>query len=337
VIEEYLDRLASCTSPNRVNALHIALENILTPEEVFGLINIMLAAVAATENGGATLADAPPELNVSCVALALQALPESHRVIVVRWVKALADLMLRSRGETAERYARTRIGEYISFYSDGGTTTQKSLLICFTGGGQRMMMPTAVFLQNLPAADYDVVVLRDEARNGFRTGIPGVADSLKGLAGRIGLHQQHYYRQTVSLGVSAGGIPALWTCLQLGLDKGIAVGPNHPNDSRLLLWDGKGVEVPFRQMIQQLECKPKLLVVYGADEVRDVRAVDVLRDIIPVEPVAIRGQPGHASGHNALYTLLQRRRVAFFLAEALKPDAKVAALEEIANAPTSVE
>jgi hypothetical protein len=313
MIADYLAQVQRCRTPNEVNALHIQFENGLTPAEMFELINIINLARAALERGAVD--DVAIDLEPTMTAL--KALPEKHLAYVYRWIDTLATLMLRTKREIAEPYVRQRRGPYASFYSTGGDTASKCLAICFAGAGQRMMMPVAVFLQHLPASRYDVVVLRDVARNGYRTGIPGIGATLEEVVDRVGMAQRSYYESVVSLGVSAGGLPAIWAYLQLELDKGIAVGANHPSDPRWQMWGGDGVAPPFQRYLARFTKTPDMLFVHGADEAHDREAAAAFAGILPSRTLAVVGNAGKPSGHNALYTLLLRSQLEPFLERAL--------------------
>lgn len=118
-------------------------------------------------------------------ALALNAridtLPaESHE-----WVRRLADMVLRNQ-PVAEPYRRHDLAENACFYEGQGPAgAPRSLVVAFTGAGQRMMLPVAPVLQGLPAARCDVVVLQDPTRAAFLTGVPGYAADLPALAERL--------------------------------------------------------------------------------------------------------------------------------------------------------
>ena len=324
MIVEYIEMLKKCATQNQVNALHIEFENSMTPQEMFEIINVTTLAQMSREARAALIAakQSEPRSGQGFFGLgdalgAIEALSPTYQSYIDNWGAAMGRFMLLGGDKIAEPYRRKRMSKYVSLYSAGGDTGQKCLAICFAGAGQRIMMPVGVFLQQLPADRYDVVVLRDVNRNGYRTGIPGVATSLEELVDRVGASQRRLYRSVVSLGVSAGGLPAIWAALQLGLDKGVSVGGNHPFDERWQLWGEAGIKQPFSQFLARLKAVPDLLLVHGADEARDIAAARALSELLPTRTVAVERHDGVRSGHNALYALLQRGTLAPFLEQAI--------------------
>src|SRR5690606_20531600 len=57
------------------------------------------------------------------------------------------------------------------FAGTTGTRATKSLLLAFSTGMHGLLMPTAFFLQYLPSARFDVLMLQDESRSHFERGI----------------------------------------------------------------------------------------------------------------------------------------------------------------------
>ena len=317
MIAEYLEKLGRCSSPNQVNAVHIRLENALTPVEMFEIINIVTTAQQIMSGSHDWRSEAKSVRNLTAIVAALASLPDRHRDYVFRWVATIASMMLRAPQPDAENYRRRPMGRHIWLFTTGGMTRGKTLLLCFTGAGQRMMMPVSVFLQHLPSVHFDVLVLRDEGRNGFRQGIPNVGNNLEELVARIGASREHPYSSFMSLGVSAGAMAAVWACLHLGLQRGIAIGVNSPVDPRWQQLQDGGLEASFSRYLSRLASPPDLLLIYGADEFRDASAARELSGLVPAQTLAVQGTDNNPSGHNALYTLQQRGSLAAFLDEAL--------------------
>ena len=107
--------------------------------------------------------------------------------------------------------------DHIYFYGDQFAPKEKTLLICFSGIAQRMMMPIPFFLQQLDARETDVLLIRDPERNGFRTGIQGISNSIEAVIDQITqLLDISQYKKTAAIGASGGGFPALLTAMRLG-------------------------------------------------------------------------------------------------------------------------
>lgn len=118
-------------------------------------------------------------------AMALHERVETLPAQAHEWVQRLAEMTQRIH-PAAEPYRRHDLAENVNFYEGQGPTgASRSLVVGFTGVGQRMMVPIAPFLQGLPAARCDVVVLRDPGRTAYLTGVPGYAADLPALAARL--------------------------------------------------------------------------------------------------------------------------------------------------------
>jgi len=330
LISEYAKLLQSCKTPNQVNGLHIQFENSMTPAEVFELAAAAAIAASPLGAGESTAVDDPHAQASLALRDTLSSIPPTHAAYALRWIANMQAFLSLSGKAGPEPYLRQRMGQYIALYSDGNDLPGKRLAICFAGAGQRMMMPVGVFLQHVDASQNDVLVLRDVARNGYRDGIPGIADSLEELIQVIGTNRKKTYASVVSLGVSAGGMPAIWAALQLDLDKGVSVGGNSPADPRWQLWGDEGIKRPFDYYMARLTKPPNLLYIYGADRARDRDAATALSELLPVRTLAVGGNGGKPSGHNALYTLLQRGTLTAFLEEALSTDESWDRLSELA-------
>jgi hypothetical protein len=118
-------------------------------------------------------------------AMALHARVETLPPAAHEWVHRLAE-MTRRVHPVVEPYRRHDLAGSASFYEGQGPAgAPRSLVVGFTGVGQRMMVPIAPFLQGLPAARCDVLILRDSSRAAYLAGVPGYAPDLPALAARL--------------------------------------------------------------------------------------------------------------------------------------------------------
>lgn len=192
--------LAGCTTPADHYRVQLAIENRLAPTEA--------AALEAQ----------------------LDSLPEPAH----DWVRRVARMARRVR-RRPQPYRRHELAETVSFYEGSGPAgVQRSLVIGFTGVGQRMMLPTAPFLQALPAARCDVVILRDPAFTGFLGGVPGYAEDLPGLAARLARDiPTAWHEDRRCIGVSSGAAAAVAFGTVCGAAVSLGLGGMHP--TRMLL------------------------------------------------------------------------------------------------------
>ncbi len=230
------------------------------------------------------------------------------------WFDRIEDWARRSGKNDVEPFSRRRLMPGIMAYDGPGQSRDKTLLICMTGRSFRMMVPISILLQHLPAASFDVLVFRDPLKNGYRTGIRGLGSNLEELIGGIDRLIPHdRYQRVVTLGVSAGGLPALLVCMTLQFSKGIAISGNSPDDPR---WQGYGggLHRTLANLIEQPGYDPNLLVMYGADHVADRESARRLAELLPAQLLEVRSDAaGLDIGHNVLYPILAQSRLGDFL------------------------
>jgi hypothetical protein len=230
----------------------------------------------------------------------------------------MANRSAKSGKRTPEPYLRRRIAPYMSFYSTPGGRGRKILLICFKGRAHRLLLPIPVFLQHLPAAEYDVLMLSDPHRLAYIQGLPGIPEGFPGLIRAIdALVDRRPYRSVVSFGTSAGGLPALVLAARLGLGKGVSVSgggrqAETPLSAELvpLLADSRGESAP-----------PNLLAIYGFDSDRDRRSAESLTAIAGLRTLGVTSKTRQI-GHNPLDPALVEGKLGSFLASALDPRVK---------------
>jgi hypothetical protein len=154
-------------------------------------------------------------------------------------------------------------------YSAAGTS-RKRLLIGFTGGASRLMMPLPIIMQALPR-NADLLILYDPMKNHYRSGIWDGNRSLWELA-QITAPIRNGYADTISLGTSGGGLPALRFAKLAGLRRGLSFGGRLIDDTlRILRRD-----IVWSAFDPLCACDERgsteLVFVYGADHSSDAKA-----------------------------------------------------------------
>jgi hypothetical protein len=83
----------------------------------------------------------------------------------------------------------------------------------------------SLFVQMLPAARFDVLIIADRSNAHFLNGIRGYADTLYGLTTRLAADaEMQRYRRVYCFGTSIGGFPALRGGILLKAFRAISVG-----------------------------------------------------------------------------------------------------------------
>jgi hypothetical protein len=282
---------------NQLNALHIALENRMTPIEAFQIAQMFAA----------------PHENALPV---LPELAENAR----RFAQSQMQQLATAGKPKPEGFRRQRIRKQMIRASDPAIPRrEKTLILCFTGRAQRMTMPLAPFLQHLDASTMDAVVIypkRAHLNLDYMLGFSGLGDNLYESIDRLpALLGMEDYARTLAIGTSGSGIPAVIAALRLGLPTAVAAVPNDPNDPRW--FDVFGAPLPD-ELVRMAKSKPlpAIHVVYSPDNARDKTNAEALAQILPVSPFKILAPNvpnqilhailGYAMSHGRLSELLDR-------------------------------
>lgn len=122
-------------------------------------------------------------------------------------------------------FTRQDLSEDATFYRTAHSELPKArrgLLVGMTARGGRLTMPIAGFLQALPSHQWDVLILRDRWRLHYRHGVHGLADTFTDLVHAVA-NLASAYRQTVALGTSMGGLPAIRLGRLAGLTRAVSI------------------------------------------------------------------------------------------------------------------
>lgn len=301
MIEAYFQRVAGCRTLNQINAVHIAMTNVMTPMEAL--------AVRDRLAGGSWMF---PAENVGADGSAsLTAMLATHME------KIVGDFVEAGK-ERAEVFQRVPVARDVWLFTRGGERSGKTLIIAFTGNADRLMMPTPTFMQHLDADAVDVLMLVDRSKEGYRRGLGGIAESIEGLIlalPRLGETQR--YRRIVTAGTSGGGLPAVLAGLKLGVDAVMAVGCRSPHAGRWQDLPGVGLGGAELLVAWHGETAAKgISIVHGAQHAQDAAAAEEIAKLVParVVPVSVTGVEVQ---HNALYPLVRAGRFSPFLREHL--------------------
>ena len=272
-----------CRTENQLNRVHIVLDNYMTPAEVRHF----------------------------AVALSGEAAESPRR----RWIATLERSMPVKAARPVEFERHEHLKGVTHYTASASPTAEKTLIIGFSGIHHRLMMPTAWLLDCLNPRLYDVVVLRDFSRRSFALGLPGLGnDLLAALSGLRKYCDPRGYKKTVSLGTSAGGVPAIIAAIALDLDRGIALCPSHH------LWYAeyvKALGVNEQSYAAVLASRPRpfpdLILVSGADKKDDLAAAVALHAVVPSRLWKLR----NCAQHGVLKWQMERGTLRAFLARIL--------------------
>src|SRR5262245_50307028 len=259
----YTKRIARCRARDQIDRIHFALSNYMTPAEA-RYFRSALAADSADSAGR-------------------------------KWIVEFTDAMPTPAVRPFE-FERRALSNSATYYTvDGSSRDRKTLIIGFTGRFHRLMVPSAYFLDCLNPALYDVVVLRDFSKTAYAAGVDGLGDefctALANLAARIDVGA---YRNVVSLGTSAGGLPAILAAIFLGLGRAVAIGAQDlPRVSALLKTRGRSDETYATLLATRPQPFPEVLIVCPADHPTDLAAAISLQQRLPARLLKVRGCADH--------------------------------------------
>lgn len=297
LLDLYNARIVLARTLNEVNEIHIAFANSITPSEAVYLHGNLF--VAGKHKAPALRADS-------------RFTPAQLRDGARLWIDQLRATLADVGKSRTELFRRHELHDAVVLFSADRRKARRNLVLSFTGANQRLMMPIATFLQNFDCRTTDILYVRDSSRQGYRNGIPKLADDMAEIGpALLQLIDIAPYQRRVSIGVSAGGLPGLVAALRLGLDATLVCGGSSPLRGQFDRPDQPAFAEKLRGW---REAAPEVRVVaaFGAQEPEDERAVeDLERCVAGTEPCRVALE-GVEVKHNLLYKLSSAGKLAEF-------------------------
>jgi hypothetical protein len=269
---------------NQINRVHIALENRLTPIKAQTL---------------------------------MEAERDESNLVFSEWIDKFYDMFSKGGAKKAEPFLRQNIASHVDLFSSEPLVKEKrgtkTLVLCFTGAAQRMMMPLAVFLQHFDATRYDVVMIRYPKREGYRHGIPSFGEDIEdSLLRLMEIVESGCYAKTVAFGVSGGAAPALLCGLCKGVSAVLAVGINHPDDERWREESGISLRERIVKRVQNTISLPPIHLLYGRESAPDKEAAYAVSELVSVRITEV-SHTAYPVGHVALFPILMEGKMSHLL------------------------
>lgn len=229
-----------------------------------------------------------------------------------KWIERL-HAMLRRGGETFQPFTREVLAKNALFFHDGSIPSRdKSLLVCFCGNFQRLMIQLPVFLQHIPARKFDVLVFRDPGKLFFLRGVPGYVPDLAALRERLGRDLcLERYASVRCLGTSAGGAAGLVAGAVLGAERAFSFGGVHTSRVAHELAERGMTGFEFDAIFGEADtARTTLRAFFGAGSACDLEtAASLCRAFDGVRAVPVAG----TTGHNVFFELFERGQLQVFL------------------------
>jgi hypothetical protein len=237
---------------------------------------------------------------------------EKYRHALTEWLNRMQALLASSGKAAPEPYTARRISPVITLFAGPGPAAGKTLIACFaTRGGRRLMIPNTALLQHMDARRFDVLVVGDPWVTGFRAGVPLLGRTAVEVVESVAkLEFLRDYAQVRTLGISAGGYPALLMGYRLQAELIVNAVGRFPAERHVLtvvrmLFD-------IRNAVKRGR-RPRVLLAYGADRTRDrnyARIVARLTGAARLEVVT----PGREVAHRRFFSdMLEDRSLSRFL------------------------
>lgn len=158
------------------------------------------------------------------------AAPPDFGTALSKWLGDILGTMDASGKPEPEPFTFTRVVPAVVHFSAPGDRASKTLVVCFsTVGGRQMWMPNPVLLQHTDATQFDLLVISDAERTGFRRGVPGMGGSVADVVQWVAeLELLREYGALRTFGCSAGAYPAMLAALRLNAELGVSVAGRFP-------------------------------------------------------------------------------------------------------------
>ena len=243
---------------------------------------------------------------------------QENQEISTIWLDKLQSALQKRRVSFGGHYSRDFARSDLKFYRLHASK-RSSLLVAFGGMGRRLMMPPFHIMSFLERNRRDLLLVTAPRPGTYGSGFGSFgSDFSTSLQKLVQFVEEKNYPRVDVLGISAGCLPALLAAPRLSARTVTLAGPSNPARPRSLIspdaieasW---GVEreasSPPRPRHQ-----PHVTVTVGANKEVDIRAMNVLRDLVPITEIVVPG-----AEHNCLWPMVQVKAFDSWLSYCLSP------------------
>ena len=177
----------------------------------------------------------------------------------------------------------------------------RALLVCFPGSENRMLIPTAHFLESLRDVSTDMLLLNAGRGAKPQDALAGFGDSFESAcAGLRGWIEERGYEEIATYGTSRGALAAILYGLKLGARQAVSIGPVQLDK----------LSTEHIQLLEKHGQKPDTMIrlVYGQRAPRDATTCFSLKDYLKYASVSVI--PG--AFHAPLWILSMRKHLGRF-------------------------
>lgn len=231
------------------------------------------------------------------------------------WFETIHRQMRDSGKRQPEPFVSRRIAPSVTHFAGPGSPSDKTLVVCFAGKGDRkLLMPNAVLMQYADAVRYDLLVVAEPLQEGYRHGVPLLGRNIDEVIEWLAqLQLMRDYQAVRTFGCSAGGYAAVIAGYGLGAELAVSSGgrfhaeryPRRILDRFLTTW----------RAVRKGRCS-RTLMSYSADKTRDRVYARVIAYLTGGSLLAVEFTDANV-GHLILQRLLQRGELAPYLANTI--------------------
>jgi hypothetical protein len=237
---------------------------------------------------------------------------DKYRHALDEWLQRMGSMLASSGKAAPEPYTARRISPVITLFAGPGPAAGKTLIVCFaTRGGRRLMIPNTALLQHMDARRFDVLVIGDPWVTGFRAGVPLLGRTAAEVVESVTkLECLRDYAQVRTLGISAGGYPALLMGYRLQAELIVNAVGRFPAERHVLtvfrMLSG------IRNAVKRGR-RPRVLLAYGVDRTRDRNYARIVARLTGASRMEV-ATPGREVAHRRFFSdMLEDRTLARFL------------------------
>lgn len=242
--------------------------------------------------------------------------PASFTNPLTEWLDQLGQMVEGCGKAEPEPFTYDRVAPAAAHFVGPGERANKTLLICFpTVGGRQMWMPNALLLQHIDAREYDVLVLSDLWRTGFRTGVPLMGHDVTDVVDWVaGLSWIGGYAGLRTMGCSAGAYPAMLTARRLHAELAVGMSGRFPKLRPRHL--GQIIKMHVNCWVAaRRNPGVRVLMIHGRKR-RDKLFARRLAMLTRANRLQLK-MPGLSVPHNVVWPLIEHGELGFFLQQCL--------------------
>ena len=241
---------------------------------------------------------------------------EKFHAALNHWLQRVKGMMLHSGKQEPELFVAHRIASTVTHFVGPGSPADKTLLVCFSGAGDRgLTIPNVVLMQHTDSVRYDLLVIAEPLNESYRLGVPLLGSNVTEVIESIAkLDLIRNYSRIRTLGCSAGSYPAVIAGHILGAELAVSVAGRFHKKKRHPI---KFLERIFTTLraVRKRNCS-RVFMSFATDDTRDRYYARIIARLCGGSLVAVEFTNGSV-GHLIFQQLVEREELAPYLAHTI--------------------